>query len=499
MALLQPESYKNAMRLNHMAVFTWNLCEDSLEYDEMMPLLLQHEIPKEKISSHLERARLVHPKDRGMFLKQLHRLLQGKSHRMAAEQDFSMEFRVYTTWRCYLWMHMGYRVKYVDGTACQVDGFLQNIHAQHQEKARMKSIVERDPMTGLSSKTHSVYLVNQALSGDSSTHALLVIDLDNFKKVNDKLGHLIGDAVIMDMAMNLKMLFRPSDILGHIGGDEFMVLMRDIGDSNVVQERCNQLRDLLRKSYAHGKETVPVSASIGIALAPKHGQDYQTLFSHADAALYQSKRLGKDRQMVYSSHFVEQREKVTTEGESRQDLQKLLENPKQYILDMAFNSKDTELAVQILLEVFAKYFKVHRAYVFWHVDGPYWPRALFEYAMGDCKKASIAHDAPVRRQIRKRYRTTKYGRFTECSDTSKLASQMARKEFERRQICAYLECAVMDGDKFIGSVGFDDCKDAREWTQAEHEVLQAFADIMRRFLFGQLYYERMKGRGALDF
>lgn len=395
---------------------------------------------------------------------------------------------------------MGCRVRLKDGFAYHVTGYLQNIHVQHQEQVRMKSMVERDPMTGLYSKTHSNYLVNQTVSDKTfSMHALLVIDLDNFKQVNDKLGHLIGDAVIMDMAMNLKMLFRSSDILGHIGGDEFLVLMKDIKTPDIVQERCNQLRDLLRKSYDHDKETVQVSASIGISLAPMHGQDFQTLFSHADAALYQSKRMGKDRQMLYSANFVETREKAEDGNEPRQDLQKLLEDPKHYILDMAFNSKDTELAVQILLEIFAKYFRVHRAYVFWHVDGPYWPKALFEYAMGNHKKASVAHDAPVRRQIRKRYRTTKYGRFTECSDTSKLISKNARMEFQRRQICAYLECAVMDGDKFIGCVGFDDCQEPREWTQSEHEVLQAFADIMRRFLFGQLYYERMKGRGALDF
>ena len=202
-----------------------------------------------------------------------------------------MELRIYTTWRCYVWVRMGWNIRMEDGFAYHVTGYLQNIHVQHEEKARMKSMVERDPMTGLYSKTHSNYLVNQTVSDKTfSMHALLVIDLDNFKQVNDKLGHLIGDAVIMDMAMNLKMVFRSTDILGHIGGDEFLVLMKDIKTPDIVQERCNQLRDLLRKSYDHEKETVQVSASIGIALAPTHGQDFQTLFSHADAALYQSKR-----------------------------------------------------------------------------------------------------------------------------------------------------------------------------------------------------------------
>ncbi len=498
---IQYEVYKNAMKLNHMAAFTWDLRQDIFCYDEMLPTIIQHEIPCEGISVHLMKARLIHPKDRMEFRRQIDWLLHGKNQRNSSETDFSMNIRIYTVERCYIWVRVKYQVKFEQEKACYMTGFLQNIQAQQEEKVRMKNMMEHDPMTGLYSKTHSAYLVDQVLSQPQTSlnQALLVIDLDNFKQVNDKLGHLIGDAVIMDIAMNLKMVFRLSDILGHIGGDEFMVLMKDIETVDVVYERCNQLRDLLRKSYKHDNGTVEVSASIGIALAPVHGRDYRTLFSHADAALYQSKRTGKDRHMLYSEDFVVNREKEGKSEAATQDFKKLLEDPRQYILSMAFNSNDTALAVQILLEIFAKYFKVDRAYVFWHIDGPYWPRILFEYVMGDNTKASVAHDAQVRRHMKKRYHDTKYGRFTECSDTSRLPGRNAQTVFARRHMCAYLECAVMDGKNCIGSVGFDDCRQPREWNESEYEVLQAFADIMRRFLFGQLYYERMKGQGALEF
>ncbi len=499
MADIHAEVYQNAMKLNHMAAFTWDLRQDIFCYDEMLPNILQHDIPHEGMSEHLMKARLIHPKDRMEFRKQVEWLLHGKNQRTAPEMKFSMKLRIYTVNRCYIWIRLKYLAKFEDSKAYHISGFLQNIHAQQEEQVRMKNMMEHDPMTGLYSKTHSAYLVDQILTQSSLQQALMVIDLDNFKQVNDQLGHLIGDAVIMDIAMNLKMMFRNSDILGHIGGDEFMVLMKDITTVDIVYDRCNQLRDLLRKSYQHETGIVNVSASIGIALAPAHGTDYRTLFSHADAALYQSKRTGKDRQMLYSATFVEKREKEGKINETTQDFRKLLEDPRQYILTMAFNSKDTSLAVQILLEIFAKYFKVDRAYVFWHIDGPFWPRILFEYVMGSNTKASIAHDAQVRRHMRKRYHNTKYGRFSECSDTSKLPGRDAQRVFARRHMCAYLECAVMDGNNCIGSVGFDDCQQPREWNESEHEVLQAFADIMRRFLFGQLYYERMKGQGALEF
>jgi len=147
------------------------------------------------------------------------------------------------------------------------------------------------------------------------------------------------------------------------------------------------------------------------------------------------------------------------------------------------------------LEIFAKQFKVNRAYVFWHLDGPYWPQPLFDCVVGQGNTAAATHDAYVRRQMRKRYKNTELGRFTECGDTEKLPTK-AREIFEKRHIRAFLECAIMDGEVFLGCVGFDDCVKAREWTRSEHEVLRAFADIMQRFLFGQIFFERQKKSGG---
>ncbi len=492
---MQSDSYRLATSLNDMAVFEWDIEQDRLDYDERLPFIIQHELPRENIKEHLLKARLIHPDNRIEFRNHVNRMLTMITQRSAPFQDFSLEFRIYTRNKYFIWARIKYRAEFVDGTARKVTGFLQNINQYRQEEARLKDVIERDAMTGLYSKTHAPYLVNQTIADKTKMNALLVLDLDNFKSVNDKLGHLIGDAVIMDMAMNLKTTFRKTDILGHIGGDEFMVMMKDIKSPEVVIQKCAQLRDILRKVYTHEGEEVSVSASIGIALAPEHGSDYNLLFTRADAALAESKRQGKDTETIYTDGLesAEQRQADNAELPS-QNFRKMLSNPMEYIFQMVFNSKDTSLAVELLLQIFAKYFKVHRAYVFWHVDGPHWPRILFDYAKGDCLKAEIAHDPSLRLQIRKRYRNTKKGRFSECADTSQL-TERARKEFERRDICAYLECAVMDGDNFIGSVGFDDCKKARTWSKEEHEILFALSEIMRRFLFGQIYFEMKKRNG----
>ena len=486
--------YKEAAGLCKIAVFEYDVRNDSFRFDDLLPQILQHKIPKKNLRESLLKARFVHPKDRQNFQHQVSRVFE-KTVRNTPSQDFAVEFRGHISGRNYIWLHLAYRVHYEGGCAQKVIGFLKNINSERQKQQQMQSMTEHDPMTGLYSKTHSEYLVNQAIAVPMTLNALLVIDMDNFKQVNDKLGHLIGDAVILDMAMHLKTLFRQTDILGHIGGDEFMVLMRNIVTPEIVHQKCRALRDALRKTYTHNGEEVKVSASIGIALSPLHGTDYKTLFTHADTALYQCKRLGKDTQVLYATVFVGHRaEDDNSDDSSSQELRQLLQQPKEYIFNMVYNSRDTSIAVQILLEVFAKYFRVHRAYIFWHIDGPYWPKQLFDYVRGDFKPAAIAHDAPVRKHIRQRYKTTDKGRCSECADTTKLP-ESARREFERRQIRSYLEYAVMDGVNFMGTVGFDDCKKARVWTEEEHNVLRAFADILRRFLFGQIYFESKKRNG----
>lgn len=497
---LNSKFYKQAADLNQMAVFEWNIKDDTLIYDEMMQILIQHYIPQVKVTEHLLKARLVHPEDRIEFQNYIDKILNMKTQRSAPFQDYELDFRVFVSYRYYAWMKMICRAEIEDFRAVRVVGFLKNIEKDRKERDKLKNVIERDSMTGLYSKTYAPYLVNQILAEKNKMNALLVIDLDNFKSVNDKLGHLIGDAVIMDMAMNLKSTFRKNDILGHIGGDEFMVFMRDIQSEEMVNKKCDQLRDVLRQVYHHEGEEVSVSSSIGIAISPEHGTDYKTLFTHADSALAQSKRDGKDMQTIYSEKIKIENSKQIVEESSllSQNFRKMLANPMEYIFQMVFNSKDTSLSVQILLEIFAKYFKVHRAYVFWHIDGPYWPRILFEYVKDGYKKTEIAHDPPLRLQIRKRYKDTKNGRFSECSDTSKLYDR-AQKEFERRKIFSYIECAVMDGERFIGCVGFDDCQNPRTWTKEEHDILFAFAEIMRRFLFGQIYFEMTKRNGKWAF
>ena len=130
------------------------------------------------------------------------------------------------------------------------------------------------------------------------THALIIVDIDDFKNVNDTYGHLFGDEVILTVASVVRDGFRSSDITGRIGGDEFAVFARDALDENVIRNRCRQITAHLAE--IDSPNGYRISVSMGISFYPRHGKDYPTLFSHADAALYHLKKhRGKGGYAVY--------------------------------------------------------------------------------------------------------------------------------------------------------------------------------------------------------
>ena len=123
--------------------------------------------------------------------------------------------------------------------------------------------------------------------------AFYIIDLDHFKEVNDLLGHQFGDKVLVEFAKGLKKIFRPNDCIGRFGGDEFVVIVDSLPNMEVVVRKAEQIKQIAFNLALEGKSHF-VTASIGIAVAPQNGRDYDTLFAVADKAVYHVKNNGKN-------------------------------------------------------------------------------------------------------------------------------------------------------------------------------------------------------------
>ncbi|MDD3219449.1 MAG: diguanylate cyclase [Lachnospiraceae bacterium] len=183
---------------------------------------------------------------------------------------------------------------------------VDNVMASHQrmlsielEAQKLKVKSELDQMTGLYNKTTAEVTMNETLRTSSGKlDAMLVIDIDNFKSVNDISGHMAGDHVIRIVADLISSLFRKSDIVGRIGGDEFIVLMVDVPSMEIVRSKVNSLIQIMKYKP---NLTIPenVTLSIGVSHNDRRVSTYSDLFKKADEALYMAKEDGKARYREY--------------------------------------------------------------------------------------------------------------------------------------------------------------------------------------------------------
>lgn len=175
--------------------------------------------------------------------------------------------------------------------------------SEKEQIERLKLKANTDELTGLYNryycKTHINEYLQEVPQGQQAV--FLLIDLDNFKNLNDSLGHLAGDQALVDVANVLKNSFCDDAIISRFGGDEFVVFVKNIQDIKLFNRLISRLLQQLDLYYQSEKDQINIQASIGIALAPIDGRDMNTLYLKADKALYQAKEDGKNRYKYYNN------------------------------------------------------------------------------------------------------------------------------------------------------------------------------------------------------
>lgn len=183
-------------------------------------------------------------------------------------------------------------------------GTMVDVTAEKQNEFMLRDWIGKDPLTKTYNRMAASEKVEEILKRETgSTCAFLIMDLDNFKGVNDSLGHLIGDKVLVDVATIIQHHVRSKDIVCRLGGDEFVVFLVDIPES-VIEKNVTALLKRLNLTYGDGNKKESISASVGIAIAPREGVDFQTLYEKADQALYEVKHSGKNGYRIYSENGI---------------------------------------------------------------------------------------------------------------------------------------------------------------------------------------------------
>jgi diguanylate cyclase (GGDEF)-like protein/PAS domain S-box-containing protein len=177
-----------------------------------------------------------------------------------------------------------------------------DITARKAAERRIQHLALHDGLTNLPNRILLSERLSQAIMlahREGSRLALMYFDLDKFKPVNDEFGHEVGDRLLQAVSERVRDCLRASDTLARIGGDEFVVLLPKLADERDARAVAEKICAALAVPFSLGDRVFEISASIGLAIYPEHGADEQTLTRHADAAMYQAKKYGRNQVVIY--------------------------------------------------------------------------------------------------------------------------------------------------------------------------------------------------------
>jgi diguanylate cyclase (GGDEF)-like protein len=161
--------------------------------------------------------------------------------------------------------------------------------AANSEIRKLRKLALQDPLTGLANRRALVSALSRSTFGEGNQHALLLIDLDRFKQINDQYGHAVGDRVLHVVANRLAKAIRPGDLVGRLGGDEFAVLSYAV-DRDAASTIGSRIVEAMRKEVSIGGHAFRVGVSVGVALIPQAGITAEEILENADIAMYAAKR-----------------------------------------------------------------------------------------------------------------------------------------------------------------------------------------------------------------
>ncbi|TXI25426.1 MAG: EAL domain-containing protein [Roseateles sp.] len=187
----------------------------------------------------------------------------------------------------------------------------RDLEAMH---ARLRQLAMHDSLTGLFSRAMFGELLAQAvgqLQRGGPPLAVLLVDLDDFKAVNDGHGHHVGDALLQEVARRMRQVLRQGDALARLGGDEFAVLLRDASEAGQALWVAQKLVETLSQPWQASHHEIFPGASVGIVFAPQDGADADTLMRHADLAMYRAKEAGRNTYAVFDQRMARQMEERT--------------------------------------------------------------------------------------------------------------------------------------------------------------------------------------------
>lgn len=436
---------------------------------------------------------LIHPEDIEIFHKYCDSMDRG-------DEYIEYELRTMGDNDEYIWTRFqGSTIKDKNGNFLAVVGKTINIDDEKKDKDEFIHKQKRDNLTGVYksavTKDKIIKFLDRYENYETPTdnHAFIIIDIDDFKMINDSYGHLYGNLILERLGEYFREEYKGSNIIGRTGGDEFVAFMKGIKSYDQIANEAEKLLNFVNTRLSKSDNKKDISLSIGISIFPKDGACYEELYKNADIALYNAKRGGKNRYYFYDEKYARNIDHGETERK------RIIKNVKEdahiesnyidvrllnFVFDVMNKTKVPKVAIHDIFSEIGKYYELSRIHIFEKDLKSDQGKISFQWVNKEASCDGTSMEHIFNHHLDEILAHMPKGKDTFIvEDVSKYASiSNIMKEHNKTDMQSFLLCPLYDVDQFIGIVTFEDCSNERYWSQEQVDTLSSITKFINNYI-----------------
>lgn len=382
-------------------------------------------------------------------------------------------------------------------------GTMENIDEIKRMEIRQTDENMRDPLTKLYKRSYAKQLIQEFLKKQSCSEyaGFLILDIDNFAILNEKMGNAFGDAILKNIAADIETLFYSSDVLGRVGGDEFVILMKNIKSVDDIDKKIKEIQKVINRTYIGETMNFGSTVGVGASVFPIDGVDYDVLYEKAEKALFHAKGAGKNcygfydaaNETIYKQYKLEEKHFKIQEAEKYH--KELGVASSDSLIELAFKlieeTKDTDSAINLLLRQVARQMNLGGICIRERVNNEY--KLLYPYQC--CMSIDWNHEETGCMEYTKEQWDTMLENFRTgngiicASDTANTENEISQELFLAYGARSYARCAFYDKGEFAGNIDFVDFSNERKWSREDIMTIRAVTNVVSAYLLKMKAYE----------
>lgn len=486
--LLQQERYNTILKHSQGSIWEFNITSETLiKADPDLGIYsAQFTIPN--AGHYYLEHNLIHPDDVAKFIEFYDSARNGAP-------EISTELRGKDISGKYIWYELiGTTIRDQKGHPITVIGQTNNINDKMMVFEELKESAKRDPLTKLYNRRCGIEMINRILSSStrSDIHALFMIDVDNFKGINDTYGHTFGDAVLLELSTKMLKVFHNKHITARFGGDEFIAFINYVPNEDYIKSVAAKICEIFSGIVTNDSAKDKITGSIGISLYPKDGTEYDELFQKADMALYYSKNMGKNCYSFYNPELMSSMNYLPSVKDDTQEHYLHTENKTvidSFILsntiEILCDAKQLNISINLVINLIGNYFELDHLCIYELSEDNQFLEITFDWAADSTMKiTNFITEIPI--EIGREllfYQSSSVGLFYH-NDVRSLPYKDNKytdiiKKLHTRSI---FQCGIRDQGQHQAFVEAARNAQNRTWTKYELDTLTMLSKVLGSYL-----------------